>query len=153
MEAQTTEALVHIYTNRRHEYREEALQIIEQVLINRNVSFDKIVYQPPAEKPKVVSKPVKVDGKVFRKVLVILLAVSVLPVLSHFVYLEGKLFTDDHFFMFFHKLFNLLGFPLVLLAGKESGSQSFAGILLYLVNILLLSRIITYFICWLRKVN
>jgi hypothetical protein len=49
-------------------------------------------------------------------------------------------------YMFFHKLFNIPGFPLVFLEPDNADIYSYTGIVLYLLNLLLLSRLIAYLI-------
>ncbi len=148
---QSDEELLQIYTRQRNEYREEALQAIEQILTERNVSFEKIRYQPPAEPVKSPRTPVVVKRKVFIKVLLWMVLISILPMLSHMVYLEGKLFNDDPPWPFFHDVFGWLGTPLVWLDPGNPANPDYISFILYLINIASLSWVIAYVITWLRR--
>jgi len=147
---QSSAELLNLYSRKRNEYSEEFLMTIEKILEERGEDFVKIDYNTNNIEEKLPKKTYPFDKKLFFKVAAVIFIMGAFGLFGKVVALEGKLMNDDLFATLAYKTYTLFSFPFAFVAEKfELGGWIF---LLYLINIFLWARLITYIITRIRNV-
>ncbi len=140
----STTDLLAIYINKREDYTPEALLTIENILIGRNVVFDKFEKK---YKEKIIVKQKQqypFNKKLFLKVLIVFILLGGIALIGKIVEYEGKLVYDDILMMFLYKMYVVLSIPLTFIIEKLKISPLI--FISYIINIFLWARLFTYLI-------